>query len=120
MPNPSGSVSDGDRALRQATAARKCGFRLGSGGLNPGVVDGHNKGYTPSEDEVRDAHWVLEQYEKLCEANEAWIEVEGRVIDRYEAEHARDTIGFADACAERDREKARAVARTKAQMAGGK
>ena len=103
--------------MRQATAARKCGFRLGSGGLNPGVVDGHNKGYTPSDEEVRDAHWVLEQYERVCEANEAWMEVEGRIIDRYEAEHAQDTIEFAAACAARDREKAKAVARTQASMA---
>lgn len=117
VPNPSGSVSDGDRALRQATAARKCGFRLGSGGLNPAVVDGHNKGYTPSEDEVRDAHWVLAQWERVCEANETWMEIDGRVIDRYEAAHARDTIEFAAACAERDREKAKAVARTQAALA---
>ena len=27
-------------------------------------MDGHNKGYTPSEEEVRDAHWVLEQFER--------------------------------------------------------
>src|SRR5215208_2217725 len=37
LPNTSGSVSDADRALRQAEAARKCGFRLGGGGLNPAV-----------------------------------------------------------------------------------
>jgi len=120
VPNTSGSVSDGDRALRQATAARKCGFRLGSGGLNPAVVPGHNVGYTPSEDEVRDANWVLEQYEQVCQGDQTWLEIDGRIIDRYEAQHARDTIEYAAACAERDREKAQAVACTQAAVAGQK
>src|SRR5262249_10329062 len=57
--NTTGSVSDPNRALRQAEAARKCGFRVGGGGLNPAVVEGHNTGYTPSEEDVRDAKWVL-------------------------------------------------------------
>src|SRR5687768_5632979 len=63
--NTTGSVSDGDRALRQAEAARKCGLRLGGGGLNPAVVESHNAGFTPTEDEVREARQVLEDYAKL-------------------------------------------------------
>src|SRR5690606_7586308 len=115
--NTTGSVSDGERALRQAEAARKCGFHLGLGGLKPAVVESHNRGYTPTEDEVRDAHWVLAQYERVEASGETWLEVDGRVIDRYEAARARDTIAWAEACAERDREKALAVARTRAELA---
>ena len=114
--NTTGSVSDGDRALLQAEAARKCGFRLGGGGLNPAVVESHNRGYSPTEDEVRDARWVLEQYSRLAATGESWIEFEGRVIDRYEAERARATLEWAELCAGRDREKAEAVARTRAAM----
>ena len=114
--NTTGSVSDGDRALRQAEAARACGIYLGGGGLNPAVVESHNKGYTPSADDVRDAHWVLEQFERLQAMDEPWIEAEGRVIDRYEAERARGVLRQAEACAARDREKAEAVARIKAQQ----
>ena len=117
VPNTTGSVSDGDRAFRQAEAARKCGFRLGLGGLNPAVVESHNRGYTPTEEEVRDAHRVLEQYERVKASGETFLEIEGRVIDRYEAARARDTIEWAAACAERDREKAEAVARTRAALA---
>ena len=40
-------VSDADRALREARAARLCGFRLG-GGLNPAVVEPQNRGFTPT------------------------------------------------------------------------
>ncbi len=115
--NTTGSVSDPDRALRQAEAARKCGFHISGGGLNPAVVESQNAGFTPAEYEVRDAHWVLEQYRRLDGTGETWIEIEGRVIDRYEAARARDTLEWAALCAERDREKAAAVARTKAVMA---
>ena len=119
LANPSGSVSDGGRALRLAEAARRCGFQLGMGGLNPAVVESHNRGYTPGDEDVRDARWVLEQYERLEGTDDTWIEVEGRVIDRYEAARARDTLEFAAACAARDQEKAAAVARTQAAIAQG-
>ena len=116
--NTTGSVSDPNRALRQAEAARKCGFHLGGGGLNPAVVEGHNVGLTPTDEDVRDARWVLEQQRQLAETGETWREVEGRIIDRYEAARARDTLDWAALCAERDREKAEALARTRAAMAG--
>ena len=115
--NTSGSVSDKDRALRQAEATRKCGIHLGSGGLNPAVVEGHNVGLTPTDDDVRDARWVLERYGQLAGTGETWMEAEGRVIDRYEAARARDTLEWAALCAERNREKNEAVTRTKAAMA---
>jgi citrate lyase subunit beta / citryl-CoA lyase len=113
--NKSGSVSDGNRALRQAESQRKCGLRVGTGGLNPAVVESHNTGFTPTEDEVRDARQVLEDYAKLEAAGEAWREFEGRVIDRYEAERARELIEWAAACAARNKEKAEAVERTRGQ-----
>jgi citrate lyase subunit beta/citryl-CoA lyase len=109
-------VSDAERARTQAEAARKCGFHLGGGGLNPAVVESHNAGYTPSEEDVRDARWVLDQYERVEASGDAWLEIGDRVIDRYEAARARDAIEWAAACAERDREKAQAVARTRALL----
>ena len=110
VPNTSGSVSDSKRALRQAEAARKCGLRLGGGGLNPAVVEGHNVGLTPTEDEVRDAEQVLDAYAALEAAGETWVEREGRVIDRYEAERAREILDWAALCAARNKEKQEAVA----------
>jgi citrate lyase subunit beta/citryl-CoA lyase len=116
MANTTGSVSDPNLAFRQAEAARKCGFRHG-GGLNPAVVEPQNRGFTPSEEDVRDAHWVLEQYRQLAGSGDTWREVNGRIIDRYEAARARDTLEWAELCAERNREKAEAVARVQAAMA---
>ena len=115
--NTTGSVSDPNRALRLAEAARKCGFQLGGGGLNPAVVDGHNVGLTPTEDDLRDARRVLERHAELVGTGDTWQEIDGRVIDDYEAARARGTLAWAALCAERDREKAAAVARTKAAMA---
>lgn len=111
--NTTGSVSDGNRALRQAEAMRKCGLRFGGGGLNPAVVESHNTGFTPTAEEVRDARAVLEQYAIVQASGETWREIEGRVIDRYEAERARELLDWSAACAERDRVKKEAVARVR-------
>src|SRR5882724_10689417 len=100
--NTTGSVSDPNLAFRQAEAARKCGFRHG-GGLNPAVVEPQNRGFTPSEEDVRDAHWVLEEYRKMAGSGDTWREVNGHIIDRYEAARARDTPEWAALCAERNR-----------------
>ncbi len=114
--NRTGSVSDPNRALRQAEAARKCGFHIGGGGLNPAVVEGHNVGLTPTDEDVRDARWVLERYSQLAGTGETWMETEGRVIDGYEAARARDMLEWAALCAERDQEKTEAVARIEATL----
>jgi citrate lyase beta subunit len=113
VPNLTGSVSDPDRAFREAEAARKCGFRHG-GGLNPAVVEPQNRGFTPPEADINDAHWVLEQYRKLADSSDTWVEINGRIIDRYEAARAQELLEWAALCAEQDRMKAEAVARTRA------
>ena len=53
----------------------------------------------------------------MAGTGDTWIVIDGRVIDRYEATRARDTLEWAALCAERDREKAEAVLRTQAAMA---
>lgn len=115
-----GSVSDPDRALHQARATFKCGVHLGGGGLNPAVVEGHTVGLTPTAEDVRDAHWVIKQYQEIAATSDTWREVDGRVIDRYEAARARDMLEWAALCAARDREKAAAVARVKAAQSAEK
>jgi citrate lyase subunit beta/citryl-CoA lyase len=118
--NVTGSVSDPDRALHQAQAMFKCGIRLGGGGLNPAVVEGHTVGLTPTAEDLSDAHYVLERYREIASSGDSWREIEGRVIDRYEAAHARVTLDYAALCAARDKEKAEAVARVKASQAAQK
>lgn len=115
VPNTTGSVSDADRAFREAEAARKCGFRQG-GGLHPNVIEPQNRGFTPTAEEVADAQWVSERYRALQRAGQVWEEVNGRAIDLYEARRAEELLEWAHLCAERDAEKAEAVARTKGSM----
>jgi hypothetical protein len=59
---------------------------------------------------------VLERYQELQGTEATWREINGRIIDRYEAARARDTLEWAELCAERDREKAAAVARVQAMQ----
>jgi citrate lyase beta subunit len=111
--NTTGSVSDPDRAFQEADIARRCGLRHGSG-LHPNVVEPQIRGLTPPPDEVEAAHSVLEAYRRLMSEGKTWEEVDGRTIDKYEARRARELLQWAEACAERDREKAEAVSRTEA------
>ena len=122
-PNITGSVSDPDRAFAEADAARKCGFRIG-GGLHPNVVEPQNRGFMPTDDEVADAHWVLEQYRQLSHSSDTWLQVEdasgqSRVIDRYEAARAGELLQWRALCEERDHEKSEAIARVRAAEESG-
>ncbi|NQW22376.1 MAG: hypothetical protein HQ475_02925 [SAR202 cluster bacterium] len=114
--NTTGSVGDPDRAFREAEAARKCGFRVG-GGLHPNVVEPQTRGFTPPPEEVEEARKVLEQYRTLENSADTWAEIDGKIIDRYEAARARKLLDWSATCALRDQEKADAVART--EQAGG-
>jgi len=119
VPNTTGSVSDADRAFREAEAARRCGFRQG-GGLHPNVVEPQNRGFTPTAAEVEEARWVLERYQALQRVGKVWEEVNGRVIDVYEARRAEELLDWAQLCAEKDAHKAAAVARTQAAEGMGR
>ena len=111
--NTTGSVSDPDRALEEAEAARKCGFRIG-GGLHPNVVEPQNKGFTPSAEEVEEAQVVLDHFRVLEGSGGVWQEIDGSIIDKYEAGRAQRLLEWSHVCARRDAEKAEAVARTQA------
>ena len=113
IPDTRGSVSDSEQAFREADAARKCGFRHGSG-LHPNVVEPQIRGFTPTAQEVEHARWVLERYGELQAAGRVWEDVDGQVIDGYEACRAAELLDWAQLCAERDKAKAEAVARTQA------
>ena len=111
--NQTGSVSDPERAFHEADVARRCGFRQGSG-LHPNVVEPQIRGFTPPQKEVDDARWVQERYRQLQASGQVWDEINGRVIDSYEARRAEELLEWAQMCAERDREKAEAVAHARA------
>ena len=115
--NTTGSVGDPDRAFQEAEAARKCGFRVG-GGLHPNVVEPQTRGFTPTQEEVEEARQIIDQYRDLKASGETWAEINGKIVDRYEADRARKLLEWSDSCARRDREKADAFARV--EQAEGK
>lgn len=106
LPDTTGSVSDGERAYRQAVANRKLGGRQG-GGLHPNVVEPMNRGLTPSPEEVAEAQRILAFFGQLDEQGETEGLLDGKVIDHYEAARAQELIDWAVACAEKDASKTR-------------
>ena len=116
--NTTGSVSDPDRAFAEAEAARKCGFRHGSG-LHPNVVEPQVRGFTPTQEEVDHSRRVLEQHGSLSASGKVWEEVAGEVVDEYEVARACELIEWAQLCADRDREKAEAVETARAAESAG-
>ena len=112
MPNLSGSVSDGDHALKVAEATRKLGFHMG-GGLHPNVVAPQNQGFTPSPAEVEQAQRVLEHYKSLELSDKVSVEIDGLIVDKYEAKCAQHLLSWARLCALRDQEKLDMVEKTK-------
>jgi citrate lyase beta subunit len=63
---------------------------------------------------VADAEWVLDRYRAVQRAGKLCEEVGGRMIDIYEAQRAEELLEWAQLCAQRNAEKAEAVARAKA------
>ncbi|MFC1935712.1 HpcH/HpaI aldolase/citrate lyase family protein [Chloroflexota bacterium] len=102
-----GSVSDAEGVYLNALATRKAGGRSG-GGLHPNVVEPQNRGFTPSPEEVEEAQRVLDFFRELDQRGEAEGELEGWAVDKYEAARAAGLIEWAELCAQRDAEKARA------------
>ena len=111
MHDTTGNVGNADLALNRASASRKAGLRSG-GGLHPNVVAPQNEGLTPAQEEVDDAHRVLDFFRDMDARGEAEGEMDGRAIDQYEAARATELIEWADLCARRDAEKAAARERT--------
>ena len=114
MRDTTGNVGNADLALDRARANRKAGLRSG-GGLHPNVVAPQNEGLTPTADEVENARWILDRFSELDEAGEASSELDGRVVDAYEAARARELIEWAALCAQRDAEKGTARRRTESE-----
>ena len=113
MPDTTGNVGDADLALKMAEANRRAGLRSG-GGLHPNVVAPQNHGLTPPPEEVEMARRVLEFIGELDREGEVQGELDGRIVDRYEAAKAEELIEWAGLCARRDAEKAIAREQTMA------
>ena len=113
VPNSSGRVDQADQAVRQAEALHAAGVHH-AGALHPAYIQPLVTGLSPTADEIAWANKVVEEYDKLADAGESIGMFEGKVVDKYEYEAARETLDWAEACAAKDRYKARALSRAQA------
>ncbi|PON16773.1 hypothetical protein C2W62_16690 [Candidatus Entotheonella serta] len=118
MPDTTGSVGNSELTRQRAEANRKVGLRAGSG-LHPNTVEPQNIGLTPTPEEVEDAKRVLAFFEQIDEQGEVEGELDGRIVDKYEAARAAELIEWSEACAAKDALKAKAQARARALEAQG-
>jgi citrate lyase subunit beta/citryl-CoA lyase len=114
VPNPSGRVDQAEQAAAQAAALHAAGVHH-AGALHPAFIEPLISGLSPTEDEIKWANRVVEEYGKLADAGESIGTLEGKVIDRYEYGIAQRTLEWAAQCAAKDRYKARALARARAE-----
>ncbi len=113
MPDTTGNVGNTELTRQRAEANRKVGLRSGSG-LHPNTVEPQNIGLTPTPEEVQDAKLVLEFFEQLDENGEVEGEIDGRIIDQYEAARATELIEWSELCAQKDARKAKLQAQAHA------
>ena len=98
---------------RRAEANRKAGLRAG-GGLHPNTVEPQNVGLTPTPEEVQEAQRILAYFAQLDEQAKVEGELDGRIVDKYEAARAAELLEWSALCAQKDAHKAREQTRTTA------
>lgn len=113
LSDTTGDVGNAALTRQRAEANRKAGLRSGSG-LHPNTVEPQNIGLTPTPEEVQEAQRLLAYFATLDARGEAEGEFEGRLVDKYEAARAADTLDWSARCAQKDAEKARAQAQARA------
>jgi citrate lyase subunit beta/citryl-CoA lyase len=116
VPNPSGRVDQSDQAVQQAEALHAAGVHH-AGALHPAFIQPLVSGLSPTQDEITWAARVIDEFNKLADIGESVGMLDGKVIDKYEYEMAKETLDWAAACAAKDRSKASALIRA---QAGGK
>jgi len=114
VPNPSGRVDQGDQAAKQAGALHAAGVHHASA-LHPNFIQPLVSGLSPTGDEIAWARKVVEEYHRLSDAGESVGTFEGKVVDKYEYAAAKETLEWTEACAAKDRYKARALERAQAE-----
>jgi len=118
MPDTTGNVGNAELTRQRAESNRKTGLRSGSG-LHPNTVEPQNIGLTPTPEEVAEARRVLAFFEQIDEQGEVEGELDGRIVDKYEAARAAELIEWSEACAKKDALKAKAQAQARALEAQG-
>lgn len=110
VPNTSGRVDQSDQASAQAAALHAAGIHH-AGALHPAFIEPLVKGLSPTAEEIAWARKAIALFEALIDKGESIGEIDGRVVDRYEYDHAQRTLEWAAECAAKDAYKASALKR---------
>lgn len=86
---------DDARFTREAAEARALGF-AGKLCIHPGQVPLAHAAWTPTDDEIDEAHRLVAAYDAATADGVAAIDFEGRMVDEPVAAHARRLISLAD------------------------
>jgi citrate lyase subunit beta/citryl-CoA lyase len=114
IPGTTGKVGQKEEGETLAEALRKLQVHEAMI-LHPALVEPMVTGLVPLAEEVEWAKKVAAVYDELEQDGEGVTEIEGKVIDVYEHQHAQDLLSWAEACASMDRRKARAVAKAQSE-----
>lgn len=118
LPDTTGNVGNTELTRQRAEANRQAGLRSGSG-LHPNTVEPQNIGLTPTPAEVQEAQRIVAYFAQLDERGEVEGELDGRLVDQYEAARAADLLEWSALCAQKDAHKAQAQAQARASEAQG-
>ncbi|WP_295702354.1 CoA ester lyase [Lapillicoccus sp.] len=91
-------VSDGEGFEAECRQGRDLGFD-GKTLIHPGQVDGANRVFAPSAEEVEDAHAMIEAFEAAMAQGRAVATHKGRLIENLHVETARKAIAVEEAIA---------------------
>ena len=94
------SASTEDRSRRSIKAGM---FGGGGGALHPSLIEPTNLALTPNREEVSEAEGIVQYFEELDARGEVSGELNGQVVDRWEAQRSRKLLDWAEACQRRDR-----------------
>jgi citrate lyase subunit beta/citryl-CoA lyase len=89
-------LMDMEGLIRDARLARQLGFR-GKMAIHPRQIRPLNEIFTPSDEEIRFARLVVEEFEKAQAAGRGAISVEGTMIDLAGYKKAKELLSLIDA-----------------------
>lgn len=103
-----GLLASPQDTYQAAIRGRGIGFK-GSMCIRSDQVEQLDRGFSPGEADVSEAHELAVAFAKREASGETVMRMDGRIVDLPAARGARKLIEYAAACAARDEEKARAV-----------
>lgn len=96
-------VRDTDGLIRETRAIAQLGFQ-GKAVIHPDQVNPVNQVFVPSNEEIAQAHRVVQVFEEAVAQGQASVSLDGRMIDAPVAERAKNLLARADAIAEKEKQ----------------